>query len=215
MIPGKASLIDSGFLSKQAEPPLCFGDQLLSSSVPVWARDAYFGALTLYAMLLGFTGVGFSYDVKGHEMPSFLFSLDGIFESYVRNTFKFILREQSVLVLDGNLSRYQCPLFLDNRRFPTKPDLIFRKGMDVLGIGEVKYKPRIGEEDRYQLISHVVAHGAPVGVWISPAIDGYVGLEYIGSISTGARFYHYRLNIADDLDTARLDMVNKVASLLV
>jgi 5-methylcytosine-specific restriction enzyme subunit McrC len=194
---------------------MCFGDQSRASSVPIWARDAYLGALTVYAVLLGFTKVGFSYDNPGCEIPSFLFSLDCIFERYVRNTFKIVLCEQSISVLDGNISRHQSSLFLDNRRFPTKPDLIFRKDKEVLGIGEVKYKPKIGEGDRYQLISHVVAHCAPVGVWISPATDDHVGLEYIGSISTGARFYHYRLNIADDLGTTSLDMVKEVASLLV
>jgi len=180
-----------------------FGDQTLSSSLPMWVRDSYLGALTVYSVLLGFTKVGFSYDAQGSDMPSFLFSLDEIFENFVRNTFRAPLREQAIAVLDGNVSRPQHPLFLDNKRFPIKPDLIFRKGKTVLGIGEVKYKPRIEEADRYQVISHVVALGVPIGVWISPATNDNPGLEYIGSIATGARFYHYRLNITGDLASHR------------
>lgn len=191
-----------------------FGDQALTTSLPMWLREAYFGALNVYAVLLGFTKAGFSYAPQGSEMPSFLFSLDDIFERFVRNTFRITLQGQEIAVLDGNITRHQRPLFLDNRRFPIKPDLVFRKGGVVLGVGEVKYKPRIEETDRYQVISHVVALGAPVGVWISPASNDDGGLEYIGSIATGARFYHYRLNISGDLASASSAMVTKVGALL-
>lgn len=191
-----------------------FGEQALASTLPMWVRDAYLGALTVYGVLLGFTKVGFSYDAQGSEMPSFLFSLDAIFENFVRNTFRPGLKEQAIAVLDGNTPRHQRPLFIDNTRFPIKPDLIFRKGKTVLGIGEVKYKPKIDETDRYQVISHVVALGAPLGIWISPATDDKVGLEYIGSIGTGARFYHYRLKLTGDLASHSALMVNEVAALL-
>lgn len=191
-----------------------FGDQMLSTSVPMWGRDAYVGALTVYSVLLGFTKVGFSYAAQGSKMPSFLFSLDDIFESFVRNTFRMALQDMGIMVLDGNKTGNQRSLFLDNKRFPIKPDLIFRKGKTMLGIGEVKYKPKIGEADRYQVISHVVAIGAPIGIWISPATNDDAGLEYIGSIATGARFYHYRLNIADDLKSASTLMVSEVVALL-
>lgn len=192
-----------------------FGDQALSSSLPKWVRDAYNGALTVYGVLLGFTKIGFSYNAQGSEMPSFLFSLDGIFENFIRNTFRTSLREKFIAVLDGNISKNHHSLFLDNKRFPTKPDLIFRRGKAVLGIGEVKYKPRIEETDRYQVISHVVAIGAPVGVWISPATNDNVGLEYVGSIATGAKFYHYRLNMGGNLTLNRATMVNEVSALFV
>ncbi|TAK90556.1 MAG: hypothetical protein EPO06_08025 [Burkholderiaceae bacterium] len=191
-----------------------FGDHALTTSLPIWVRDAYLGALTTYAVLLGFTKVGFSYEAQGSKMPSFLFSLDSIFESFVRNTFRIALREREIAVLDGNISRHQHPLFLDNKRFPIKPDLIFRKSNRVLGIGEIKYKSRIEETDRYQVISHVVALRAPVGVWISPALNNDAGMEYIGSIATGAKFYHYRLNIAGDLTSTGAAMVSEIASLL-
>lgn len=192
-----------------------FGDQACSFSLPMWVRDAYHGALTVYGVLLGFTKIGFSYDAQGSEMPSFLFSLDSIFENFIRNTFRAPLREQAIAVLDGNIPRNHHPLFLDNKRFPIKPDLIFRKGKTVLGIGEVKYKPRIEETDRYQVISHVMAIGAPVGVWISPATNDNAGLEYIGSIATGAKFYHYRLDMGGDFAMNRAAMVTEISALLI
>lgn len=190
------------------------GDQCVTTSLNMWVREAYLGALNVYAILLGFSKVGFSYDAQGSEMPSFLFSLDYIFESFVRNTFKSFFREKMIAVLDGNLQKNQHSLFRDNRRFPIKPDLIFQKDKVVLGIGEVKYKPRISEADRYQVISHVVALDIPIGVWISPTINDDTGLEYVGSISNGAKFYHYRLNISNDLDLSRSAMVNEIFALL-
>lgn len=193
-----------------------FGDEALSSTVPMWLRDHYRGALTVYAVLLGYTQVGFSYDAQGSEMPSFLFCLDDIFEAFVRNTLREGLRSEKISVVDGNKHTHQRPLFKDNKQFPIKPDAIIRRGKDVLAIGEVKYKQKIEEEDRYQVISHVVATGAPVGIWISPALsEDEAGMTYIGAIATGAKFYHYRLNISSDLDAARASMVSAVSKLVV
>lgn len=191
-----------------------FGEQDASSSLPKWLREAYYGALNVYSVLLGFTKVGFSYNGSGSAMPSFLFSLDKIFESFTRNTFQKVLSEKTLSVYDGNATQHQAPLFLNNKRFLIKPDLIFRKGKVIAGVGEVKYKPKIAENDRYQVISHVVALGAPYGIWISPTVDGDAGLEFIGAISTGAKFYHYKLNISDDLDKTSISMVNEIVALI-
>ena len=138
-----------------------------------------------------------------------------MFESYVRNTFREALRDDKIAVLDGNATKHQEPLFFDNKRFPIKPDLIFRKQKVVLGIGEVKYKPKIEESDRYQVISHVLAIGAPIGVWVSPApVAANAGVEYVGKVSTGAKFYHYQLDISGELDAAAEVMADEVSALL-
>jgi 5-methylcytosine-specific restriction enzyme subunit McrC len=193
-----------------------FGEDQLASTVPMWIRDYYRGALTVYAVLLGYTQVGFAYNARGSEMPSFLFCLDDIFEAFVRNTLREGLRAEKLSVVDGNKKDHQRPLFTDNKQFPTKPDTIIRRGKDTRAIGEVKYKPKIEEEDRYQVISHVVAARAPVGIWISPALsEDRSGMEYVGAIATGAKFYHYRLNIAADLDVASKDMVSAISKLVV
>lgn len=147
-------------------------------------------------------------------MPSFLFSLDQIFESFVRNTFRSALSNHGISVLDGNIPRHQRPLFFDNKRFPVKPDLIFSKSRQIVGLGEVKYKPKLDESDRYQLISHALALKAPIGVWISPSINGGGGLEYVGATENGCRFYHYRLNIGGALDVSCASMTEEVMTLV-
>lgn len=192
-----------------------YGGQSSASTVPAWLRDGYRGALTVYSMLLGYSRIGFAYEPQGSEMPSFLFSLDAIFESYIRNTFQAALSEQKIAVVNGEKAQHQGSLFLDNKRFATKPDLIFRRKKVVIGLGEVKYKHGLEEADRYQLISHTLAANCKLGVWFSPAAAGKPGgLEYVGTVVTGAKFYHYQLNIGADLDGCSSEMVEKVSALL-
>lgn len=191
------------------------GDQKVASMVPTWLRDGYRGALMVYSMLLGYSRIGFAYNTRGTEMPSFLFSLDDIFESYVRNTFREALAARKIAVLDGNAPQHHGRLFVDNKRYPTKPDLVFRRKKVIIGLGEVKYKPKIEENDRYQVLSHVLAAGCKIGVWISPAAPNKPGgLEYVGAVSTGAKFYHYQLDIGGDLNVSSSAMVEKITSLL-
>lgn len=188
-------------------------DAQRTESLPMWVRKSYFGALTVYSVLLGFSRVGFSYRAQGSVMPSFLFSLDRIFESYIRNSFALALKGKSFSVFDGNLTQHQHPLFEKSRKFLIKPDLIFKRNKSVVAIGEAKYKPKIAETDRYQVISHVVAIGAPIGIWISPASGGSSGLEHIGNIATGAKFYHYKLDISGNLVAATAAMVKDITNL--
>lgn len=178
-----------------------------------WLRPGYSGALSAYSVLLGFTKIGFGYAVQGTKLPSFLFSLDAIFESFIRNTFRKAYKDLGIAILDGNKPANQKPLFKDNRKFPVKPDLIFRRAGNVLALGEVKYKPKIEEGDRYQLISHAIAHQAQIGAWISPSVNGKSELEFAGTTG-GTRFYHYRFNLSAELSTEQKLMVDAIAALL-
>lgn len=189
-------------------------DLTAADAAPIWTRQQYQGALTTYAVLLGFSNFGFAYESGGSELPSFLFSLDGIFESFIRNSLKRRLSELMIAVLDGNIQKNQTPLFIDNRKFPTKPDLIFKKGRQVMVLGEIKYKPRIEEADRYQLISHVLATRCSTGVWISPSTGNDAGLEYIGEIASGAKFYHYKIDLSGDIGAGVKMMSDEIYKLL-
>ena len=191
------------------------GEEDVANSAPNWLQDHYYGALCVYGILLGHSKIGFSYDAQGAALPSLLFRLDDIFESFVRNSLREGLREAKLSVVDGNKPRHQQSLFRDNRKFPIKPDVLIRSGKDMIAIGEVKYKPKITEVDRYQVISHVVASGAPLGIWISPAQESEKAkLNYVGSIENGAKFFHYQLNVFGDLDTARIEMLAELRQLI-
>ncbi|WP_158497361.1 McrC family protein [Limimaricola cinnabarinus] len=189
-------------------------DFSLDESVSLRLRSNYEALLRVYHLLLTGGGIAFTFEPRGKELPSFLFNLEDVFERFIRQTFVEALRPQRISVLDGN--KHQGRLFEDNSTYPTKPDLIYRRGKkEVLGLGEVKYKPKIKEVDRYQIISHVTAASAQFGVLFSPANEGESqGLKRIGRMSTGAKFYHYRVDIRGDIHSARAQMVKDISALL-
>lgn len=188
----------------------------LNKSISIRLRGYYEGMLRLYQLLLTGGGIAFTFEPGGKELPSFLFNLEDIFERFVRQTFVLGLSEHKITVLDGNKSKYQGRLFEDSRVYPTKSDIILRRSkQEIIGLGEVKYKPKLKESDRYQIISHVTSAKAPVGILFTPANEGESQrLEKIGRLATGAQFYHYRINIEGDIKAAQTQMVREVSTLL-
>jgi len=188
----------------------------INESISLRLRGYYEGMLLIYRLFLTGGGIAFTFEPKGKELPSFLFNLEDIFERFVRQTFVQGLREQKITVLDGNKNKYQGRLFEDSRVYPTKSDIILRRSKkEVIGLGEVKYKPKLKENDRYQIISHVTAAKAPVGILFTPANEGESQrLERIGRLATGAQFYHYRINIKGDIKAAQTQMIREVSTLL-
>lgn len=162
-------------------------------------KKHYDGLLTTYAILLGYKKIGFSFNPDGTRMPSFLFNMDVVFENFIRNCISNYFMKFGVRVFDGNQKKHQGILFSDNKRFPVKPDLIFKKGKVPIMLGEVKYKPKIDESDRYQLISHATALKTSVALWISPSMDENTDLEFIGTINSGIEFYHCKFSLKGDI----------------
>lgn len=198
-------ILDDALLSLRAlkAETLSAGNTHSVDSAPMRVRDACNGAISCYSILSGLSKIGFAYEVSGHSMPSFLFCLDNVFENFVRNAARDSFRSDGISVVDGNKPRHHGTLFADNRKYPTKPDLAFKEREKLLALGEVKYKPKLSESDRYQLIAHTISAGAKLGIWISPAISEIAdGLEYVGTVQTGAKFYHYRLHLGGSLAIA-------------
>jgi 5-methylcytosine-specific restriction enzyme subunit McrC len=169
---------------------------------------------------------GISYDRFdfGLELPSFLIELDTVFESYVRNTIRSGLRElnTSLSVGDGNLSQWQKPLFDDTNRGLAKPDLLIKKSgaeRPIL-VGDVKYKrdDKIGAADRYQVISHALAHQCALALIVSPArhneTSSMVRFGKIGGEHNGIDLYHFTMSMSSRLEDAEQLLVNEVHALL-
>lgn len=197
----------------ESKPPSA-SDFDLASTVSLRLRSAYSGMLLTYKMLLTGGGVSFAYEKEGRELPSFMFNLEAIFENFIRRTFQLALRPHQVGIVDGN--KAPGSLFANNKDYPTKSDLFFcRPKKKVIAVGEVKYKPKLKETDRYQLICHVIAAKAEVGIMFSPANPGESQrLQALGKISTGAEFYHYRLSIDGDIRKNAEKMVQDIYALL-
>lgn len=187
----------------------------LDRVVSLRLRSIYSGMLCVYQLLLTGGGIAFTLERGGKELPSFLFNLEDIFERFVRQTFVRALREQGISVLDGN--KYPGRLFIDNKTYTTKSDIIFRRRKrGIICVADVKYKPIIKESDRYQIISHVTAAGAPFGLLFSPANEGESQkLELLGTLPTGSKFYHYRVNIQGDIGETQAQMVKDISALLL
>ena len=183
-------------------------------SVSFRVRQHYAGMLRVYHLLLTGGGIAFSFAPGGKELPSFLFNLEDIFERFVRQTLVQGLHLAEIAVLDGN--KHQGYLFEDSKVYRTKSDLIFRRSRrETIALGEVKYKPRLKEVDRYQIISHVTAAKSPIGILFTPANDGESQrLEHIGRLATGAQIYHYRMNIGGNLTKSQTRMIGDIQTLL-
>ena len=185
----------------------------LTYGIPSWLHRGYEGALSVYSIFRGYIGIGFQHDPAGSELPSFLFKLDEIFEQFVRTSLRKSMADTQIKVFDGNRLRTPISLFRDSDRYQVMPDAILRRGGRAIAIVEMKYKPKISEGDRYQVISHTLAAGASLGILVSPEIQDAGGLDYIGSLSD-RRFYHYRLNISGDLTASRNQMATDILKLV-
>lgn len=186
----------------------------LHRAVPPRLQQQYAGMLRCYQLLVTGGGIAFTFETNGRELPSFLFNLESIFERFVRHTLVRGMRDRKIVVLNGN--KHPGSLFEDSKFYSTKTDIIFKcDKKTTIGLGEVKYKPKLKEADRYQIISHVTAAKAPIGILFVPANAGEdQGLCRLGRLPTGAQFFSYRVDIQGDIETAQAKMVRDVFCLL-
>jgi 5-methylcytosine-specific restriction enzyme subunit McrC len=147
-----------------------------------------------------------SLDVLGTDVSllSFVLNLEDVFEKYVRNILKRLASQlrPELRVLDGN-SQFESYLFSDSRSIRIKPDIIIRRDRNNLLLGDVKYKPKLSETDRYQIISHALSLSAPKAVLIMPSFAGESsGLIRRGRVGdeSGVEVFEYCLQLDEALE---------------
>ena len=93
------------------------------------------------------------------RLPSFIINLDAVF---IRNCLKSDLQGQTPgsQANDGNDAAHSKSLLNDNQKFTIKPDLILRRSADKppFLIGDLKYKTKPNEDDRYQTLTHILSY---------------------------------------------------------
>jgi len=147
-----------------------------------------------------------SLDVIGGDISllSFVLNLEEIFEKYVRN----ILRRSAsglypeIKVLDGN-TQFESYLFRDSKRVRIRPDIIVRRDRKNVLISDVKYKPKISETDRYQIIAHALSLSSPKAILVLPSFAGESsGLIRCGCVGDvpGVELFEYYLRIDEALE---------------
>lgn len=190
-----------------------------SGKVPAFRRD-YAKALEQAFKIIHSTDVSLNSSSNGIALESFIISLDDVFEQYLRAVLSELptLGFGRVATVDGNLPRHQRPLFADNKKYKTKPDLIVQDQRGALMIGDAKYKMKPSEEDRYQIISHALSYGVKQVVLIYPKHTKMPegGLKRLGKIGgdDGIEVFEYYLDLSGDLLTSEKNLRIAFAELL-
>jgi len=150
---------------------------------------------------------------------SYLVNMEDVFERYIRSLLSQseILSADNIRVLDGNLDGKKY-LFNDSKVHVAKPDIVVKRGNEALAIGDVKYKPKVSEQDRYQVICHALSYGTKIAFTVSPFFGegesggstiGTVGLDQTVTLET----YQFNLS-AEDFSTEENKFLEWIGNLL-
>lgn len=164
-------------------------------------RSYYQDVIDVCFIVLAGTGLEVI-DKQGERgMHSVLVDLEVAFEEYLRVVLAEApqLRADGVRLLNGNTDGKQ-PLFSNTDKFEAKPDFVLRLDDVCLCIGDAKYKTKLEEKDRYQLITHAVSYGAPRCFLVTPlrGETSASGPEFVGIIGP-TEVYHYSFDLNGDL----------------
>ena len=189
------------------------------SMVPSFRQD-YASALEQALEIIRHVDVSLNTAQHGLSLESYVISLDDVFERYIRS----IIRELPekgfgrVATVDGNIRRHQRSLFNDNNRYKVKPDLIIKDNRGARLIGDVKYKIKPKEEDRYQIITHALSYQVSRAflVYPKPPAQTQTGLQRLGLIglAPAVEVFEYYFEMDGDLPQIENDFLDAVSSLV-
>lgn len=129
----------------------------------------------------------------------------------------FAALRKGYAVVDGNKKKWKGWLLNDPDRYEIKPDLIFKANDTIKAVGDVKYKTKSREEDRYQVISHALSLKCEKAILIYPASDNVVaGLRRLGRIGPSEfeiTLYEYGIPLESDLESAEKSLSSDLLAL--
>jgi len=191
----------------------------IHSMVPSTRRD-YARALEQALEIIRHVDISLDTSRDGMSLESYVISLDDVFEQYIRSVISELpdIGFGRVATVDGNLKRHQKKLFIDNRRYEIKPDLIVKDSRGVRIIGDVKYKIKPKEEDRYQIISHSLSYEATRAILIYPKlpsakVSGLQRLGFIG-VKKALEVFEYYFDLDNNLDVEEAALRSILSNLL-
>jgi 5-methylcytosine-specific restriction enzyme subunit McrC len=198
------SKVDTGFYTSDSFSPL---------------RGYYIDVCNLCLVIQ--RGASLDFDSEGHSFNAHSHILDvaSLFESYMFSIFheKFSDNDE-IKVLDGN-SDGMKPLFSNTEKYKAKPDYVFIKNGHTKLIADAKYKMKISEHDRYQVISYAVSFGIQNALIICPMPAGKTSrLELIGEIENkgnSIKIFYYFIDIGNqDLKREEENLINVIQDLM-
>ena len=137
-------------------------------------------------------------DVVRHgyvSLDSMIVDVSAVFENYVRAVISESASGQGLVVKDGN--SLPCPFFASSdTAYKVKPDIIVEKAGQVSAIFDVKYKPKVSEQDRYELLSFMEATGVRHAAFICPKATDRDASKYLGTTLGGKSMGVIRVDLA-------------------
>lgn len=208
-------------LSSLSHAAIIDGLRTAKASIPFERLD-YAAALDCALELLRHNDVLLDNSQRGLDLESYLISLDDVFEEYIRGIIASLPAQGHgpVATVDGNLKRHKKHLFSDNKKYEVKPDLIIKDCRGIQMIGDVKYKIRPKEEDRYQLISHSLSYQVHKAILIYPKQPtqkevGLISLGKIGPTRFTLEVYEYYFDLSSELASEETRLKSALANLLL
>lgn len=181
-------------------------------------RHYYYDICQTCLFLIGNDSI--SLRVRGNDIDllSFVLNLEDIFEGYIRNVLRERFRSAvpEAQVLDGNREG-KSYLFRDSKTMEVRPDIVIKKRFQPVLIADAKYKPKLTETDRYQLISHAYSCGVKRAVSILPSFDAAThGLIRRGQLrdAEGIEIYEYHMRLDTALEAQEESLSREIAGLL-
>lgn len=155
----------------------------------------YEGALWLSYLIATKSGVVMEKTGRA-RFETVLIDVADVFEAYVRK-----LCEETAAthmggcrVFDGN--KLMVPLFADHSKFPTKPDIYFKRNGVALAIADVKYKPALKAEDRYEILGFCEALKVDRAAFVLPKFGDEPEISLHGTTAGGRKIHVLWLDLA-------------------
>ncbi len=169
-------------------------------------NDAYVEALWLCHIISN--GRAVSIESFGNpKFSSILFDTASVFEDYARQLCADLVTDYRVL--DGNT--FNLRLFEAGQKFPIKPDIYFMKGEAIVAIADAKYKPRISEQDRYELLAYCHATGCKHACFIVPKMESVGMTTHLGRTIEGVNLWIIALDLGRiDMATEERDFIKRL-----
>lgn len=180
-------------------------------------RHYYYEICKTCLFIIGNDSVSLTVQGSDIDLLSFVLNLEDLFERFVRNVLQRALSSiPQIRVLDGNREG-RSHLFFDSRAIDVKPDIVIQRNGSTLLIADVKYKVKITESDRYQLIAHAYSRGVRRAIFILPSYEmEHSGLVRSGQLldREGLELFEYRMRLDGDIEREEVALATCIAGLI-
>lgn len=132
----------------------------------------------------------------GSRFETLLVDVGLVFENYVRRVCEDFANEHlgGCRVVNGN--KRPVYLFVDNRRHEARPDYYFSRAGAFLALADAKYKPRIGADDRYEILGFCEALQVDLAAFVCPKMGDQDVTEIHGTTAGGRRVFVLPINLS-------------------